>query len=146
MSRKQSLTIVIGVLVLFWAMVFAAFRHEPKVAAKNPPVSDDLYSVLEYHRGFYDVKQMAPMPATYVIKHGNVIIHAECAVLIRREGYFDPCTSFPDPAVPVGEPLHMQEVLGGALDYYYPDFFSKHGGVAEKRDGVSFRILSEKAL
>ena len=101
--------------------------------------SDDTYMVIESHASWLDFtkdKLGQYQSATYEIKHRNVVTHAKCYVLIReREGRFDRCQDFPDPPVPVGVPLRMNRSADNTLNW-----------LDTNGDGVSFKILSEKAI
>ena len=122
--------------------LFLAGCKKPQ-ASKEPaqpaPSTGQPYVVLESHASKYVLRQpiseSSPEPSTYVIKHGNVIINAHCGVLARWSGGYDKCTDFPEPVVPVGEPLTMHRDSYGLC---WPA--NKDKGT----DGVCFVIESEK--
>lgn len=116
---------------LVWAAGILNGCNKPSTV--QPP-SDDSYVVTQTHAS--DFINMNYIPATYEIKHGNVLAHTECMVLKRSGGGWDSCQSFPDPNVPVGVPLHMTR-----NGYNQLDWVPEKGG-----DGVTFRVLSEKVV
>ena len=109
------------------------------LAACNRSQKAAPYVILESHASKYvlrnPVSQSGPEPSTYVIRHGNVIIHAHCGTLARYDGRYDNCTSFPDPVLPIGEPLTMFRDSYGLC--WNPE---KDRG----RDGACFVIDTEK--
>lgn len=89
------------------------------------------YTVVEAHVGTDD-GQGNMTPATYVIRHGNVTIHAECNTIIPTGGGLAPCP--PHPNVPIGEPLLMT-----ASESRDSMSWTRADGT-----GVIFRVLREK--
>ena len=97
------------------------------------------YVVLEAHASRYVSKgpkeSWHPVPATYVIQHGKVIIHAHCGALIDFHGNSIDCESLPDPIIPIGEALDMtRDSYGLCWNYGY----EKH------KDAVCMVVDSEK--
>jgi hypothetical protein len=95
------------------------------------------YVIVESHASKYMVRkplsESGVQPSTYVIRHGNVLIQAHCGVIYRSEGKYDNCESFPDPVLPIGEPLTM-----------YRDSYGLCWSPGHYKDGVCFVIDSEK--
>jgi hypothetical protein len=73
--------------------------------------------------------QPEPHPAEYDIRHGNVLIHAQCWTI---DGIS--CNSFPDPPVAVGQPL----LDANRTQAQYLEFKD------EWLKNVTLRILSEE--
>ena len=128
------------------ALLFTAGCTKSTAAPAEVP-----YVVIESHasedRCGKTVDSCIYHPATYVIRHGNVVMHVHCYVLIRYSiydsknsigGYDDP-QNFPDPNVPFNVPLTMRETTTNSLDWFPADSDGQH-----RQDGVSFAIDSRE--
>jgi hypothetical protein len=106
------------------------------MGCKRDGIDANSYTVIESHVGS-DGGAGSATPATYVIQHGKIILHAECNVLIPRGDGVSrgPLAACPvHPKVPIGEPLMMTLSESGDSLRWIP----------QGSDGVVFRVISEK--